>query len=99
MGVDDPAVTASAMENLWVRLKVGDRLRPRDALLLRRLGLPPFEGSAVYETDSRGYIVGVGTPGQTRRVDPDAVVTAFEKRFGTPQSCHGDFAGGKGGSH
>lgn len=90
MDTTGSAVTSRAVENLWVRLKVGDRIRPRDALLLRRLGLRPFADSAVYETDARGYVVGIGAPGLTSPVDPVAVIDAFEQRFGIPQSCHGN---------
>lgn len=75
------------LENLWVRLKVGDRLRPRDAEALRHLKLPPFDGSMVYQLDARGYVVAVGLPGETRTVDAARLLAAFETRYGIPAGC------------
>ena len=83
-GVADEPVSARCLENLWVRLKVGDRLRPRDAETLRRIALPPFDGSMVYQVDARGYVVAVGLPGETRPVDPRRLLAAFEARYGVP---------------
>ena len=79
-------VSPRCLENLWVRLKVGDRLRPRDAETLRRLALAPFDGSVVYELDSRGYVIAVGLPGATQAVDAGALLAAFEARFGIPDA-------------
>lgn len=80
----ETAASPHCLENLWVRLKVGDRLRPRDAELLRRLDLPPFDGSLVYELDARGYVIAVGLPGETRAVDAARLLAAFEARYGIP---------------
>jgi hypothetical protein len=77
-------VSARCLENLWVRLKVGDRLRPRDAETLRRLALAPFDRSTVYEVDSRGYVIAVGLPESRRVLDAAALLDAFEARFGVP---------------
>src|SRR5690606_32199234 len=74
------------LESLWLRLKVGGRVRPRDALLLRRLALAPFDASAVYEVDGRGYVVAVGLPGERQRIDAATLLRAFESRFGIPES-------------
>ncbi|MPZ10731.1 MAG: hypothetical protein GEU89_11050 [Kiloniellaceae bacterium] len=76
------------LESLWIRLKVGDRLRPRDAVALRRLGLPPFDRSSVYvyEVDFRGYVIAVGLPGERQRLDAAVLLAAFEARFGVPAS-------------
>lgn len=81
---DGDTVSARCLESLWIRLKVGDRLRPRDAETLRRLALPPFERGAVYELDSRGYVIAVGLPGETEAVDAHRLLVAFESRFGVP---------------
>jgi hypothetical protein len=78
------AVSPRCLENLWVRLKVGDRLRPRDAESLRRLALPPFDASLVYEVDARGYVIAVGLPGETRAVDAARLLDVFEARYGIP---------------
>lgn len=82
----EAAVNPRCLESLWVRLKVGDRLRPRDAEVLRRLALPPFDRSTVYEVDSRGYVIAVGLPGETEPVDADSLLATFEARFGVPVS-------------
>lgn len=79
-------VGARCLESLWIRLKVGDRLRPRDAETLRRLALPPFDRSMVYEVDCRGYVIAVGLPGETEAVDARRLLAAFEERFGVPVS-------------
>ncbi|MGF1631056.1 MAG: hypothetical protein ACFCUT_16405 [Kiloniellaceae bacterium] len=79
-------VSLRCLENLWVRLKVGDRLRPRDAETLRRLALSPFDRSTVYELDSRGYVIAVGLPGETHLLDAGALLAVFEARFGVPAS-------------
>jgi len=78
-------VSARCLETLWVRLKVGDRLRPRDAEALRRLALPPFDRSAVYEVDCRGYVIAVGLPGEREPLDAARLLTTFEARFGVPE--------------
>lgn len=78
------AVSPRCLESLWVRLKVGDRLRPRDAEVLRRLALPPFDRSTVYEVDCRGYVIAVGLPDETEAVDAGRLLAAFEARFGIP---------------
>lgn len=83
-GATGEPVSPRSLENLWVRLKVGDRLRPRDAETLRRLAVPPFDGSVVYQVDARGYVVAVGLPGETRVVDPRRLLAAFEARYGVP---------------
>lgn len=74
------------LESLWLRLKVSGRIRPRDALLLRQLTLPPFDASAIYQVDGRGYVVAVGLPGERQRIDAAALLHAFESRFGIPES-------------
>jgi hypothetical protein len=79
-------VSPRCLENLWVRLKVGGRLRPRDAETLRRLALAPFHCSTVYEVDSRGYVIAVGLPGETQALDAGDLLAAFEARFGVPAS-------------
>jgi len=77
------------LESLWVRLKVGDRLRPRDAETLRRLALPPFDGSAVYQIDARGYVIAVGLPGEAQAVEAGRLLAVFEARYGIPAGCAG----------
>ena len=59
--------------------------------MLRRLGVPPFAGSAVYETDAHGHIVGIGVPGHSKSIDSGAIVSAFETRFGVLHANQGDF--------
>ena len=81
------AVGPRCLESLWVRLKVGDRLRPRDAETLRRLALPPFDRSAVYQVDARGYVIAVGLPGETQAVEACRLLAAFEARYGVPAGC------------
>ena len=81
------AISPRCLESLWVRLKVGDRLRPRDAETLRRLKLPPFDRSAVYQIDARGYVIAVGLPGETQAVEAGRLLTAFEARYGVPAGC------------
>lgn len=85
-GASACGVSLRCLENLWVRLKVGDRLRPRDAETLRRLALSPFDRSTVYEVDSRGYVIAVGLPGETQFLDAGVLLAAFEARFGVPPS-------------
>lgn len=75
-----------SMESLWVRLKVGGRIRPRDAQLLRRLALAPFDQGVVYEMNAQGYVVAVGLPGDLQQVDHLRLIAAFERRFGVPES-------------
>ena len=83
----EAAVSLRCLENLWVRLKVGDRLRPRDAEMLRRLKLPPFDRSMVYQVNARGYVIAVGLPGETQGVDSHRLLAAFEARYGIPAGC------------
>lgn len=73
------------LESLWVRLKLGARIRPRDAEQLRRLSVPPFDQGCVYELDALGYVVAVGLPGKTRQVNPAALLAEFQARFGAPE--------------
>lgn len=78
--------TPASLEKLWVRLRAGDRIRPRDAFQLRRLSIPPFDYCFVYELDANGYVVRVGMPGNMRLVDADKVLSSFEDRFGVPET-------------
>lgn len=75
-----------SLECLWVRLKVGGRIRPRDAQLLRRLALTPFDRGVVYEMDAQGYVIAVGLPGELQKIDHAALLDEFERRFGVPES-------------
>lgn len=75
-----------SMESLWIRLKVGGRIRPRDAQLLRRLAVAPFDRGVVYEMNAQGYIVAVGVPGDLQPVDHASLLAAFERGFGVPES-------------
>jgi len=81
-------ISPRCLENLWVRLKVGGRLRPRDAETLRRLALAPFDRGTVYEVDCNGYVIAVGLPGDTEAVDAAGLLAAFEARFGVPEGYH-----------
>jgi hypothetical protein len=81
-----PPVARHSLESLWVRLKVGGRVRPRDAQLLRRLSVPPFDESTVYELDSHGYVIALGLPGHTQTINAIKLLADFEARFGTPES-------------
>ncbi len=78
------SVDASALENLWLRLSVGNRIRPRDAFLLRRLAVPPFDLGVVFEQDVNGYITGVGTPEALCKIDAGRLLSEFENRVGIP---------------
>ncbi|MEX0693253.1 MAG: hypothetical protein WD075_02295 [Rhodospirillales bacterium] len=83
------AISDNAMENLWVRLKTGNRIRPRDAQMLRHLDVPPFRDSGIYELSANGYVIAVGMPGAAERVDDAALLRTFEGRFGIPVSFSG----------
>lgn len=85
-------INARVMESLWVRLKAGGRVRPRDAQLLKRLGVSPFDGYGVYELDACGYVVAVGLPGSSERLDAGALLRDFEARFGIPATFSGPFS-------
>lgn len=74
------------MESLWVRLKAGERVRPKDAQLLRRLGVPPFDRHGIYELSASGYVVAVGMPERSQRIDANALLRQFEHRYGIPKS-------------
>lgn len=74
------------IENLWARISGLGRIRPRDALLLRRLGVEPFDGVVVYELDAEGYVVGIGWPEELTPVDIDALRARLEERYGTPSA-------------
>lgn len=91
--VDDPGVSPRAMESLWVRLKAGDRIRPRDAQLLRRLSVPPFVACGVYELDACGYVVAVGLPDASERLDAARLLSDFESVYGIPTTFSGPLAG------
>lgn len=75
-------VSQVVLESLWVRLKAGHRVRLRDGLLLRRLGVPPFDKCLVFETDAQGYVMNVGMPESMCPVRAKDLLTAFEARFG-----------------
>lgn len=77
------------MESLWVRLKAGDRIRPRDAQLLKRLAVPPFDGFGIYELNACGYVVAVGLPDSGQPLDAEALLRSFEDRYGIPASFSG----------
>ena len=83
------SISSNAMENLWVRLKAGNRIRPRDAQMLRQLDVPPFRDNGIYELSANGYVVAVGMPGDAEQVDDDALLQAFEIRYGVPTSFSG----------
>jgi len=74
------------LESLWIRLMVGGRIRPRDAEMLRRLMLPPFERGVVYELNAQGYVIAVGMPGNVQPIDHAKLLAAFESSFGEPES-------------
>lgn len=78
-----------SMESLWVRLKAGDRIRPRDALLLKRLSVPPFDQCGVYELNACGYVVAVGLPNSSEQLDAEALLRSFEAYYGIPVSFSG----------
>jgi hypothetical protein len=79
-----PDISLRSMESLWVRLKAGDRIRPRDAQLLKRLAIPPFDGCGIYELNANGYVVAVGLPDSNQRLDAGALLFIFESRYGIP---------------
>lgn len=81
-----PGVGLRSMECLWVRLKAGDRIRPRDAQLLKRLAVAPFDQCGIYELNSCGYVVAVGLPDSSERLDAEALLSCFEARYGIPVS-------------
>lgn len=83
------SISSNAMENLWVRLKAGNRIRPRDAQMLRQLDVPPFKDNGIYELSANGYVVAVGMPGDAEQVDDDALLQAFEIKYGVPASFSG----------
>lgn len=83
------SLSANAMENLWVRLKAGSRLRPRDAQMLRQLDVPPLKDTGIYELSASGYVVAVGMPGEAEQIDDGALLQAFETRYGVPVSFSG----------
>lgn len=87
-------ISPRAMESLWVRLKAGDRLRPRDAQLLKRLNVRPFDGCGVYELDACGYVVAVGLPGASQRLDARCLLAEFEAVYGIPRTFSGPLGGG-----
>ncbi len=79
-------VNLRSMESLWVRLKTGDRIRPRDALLLKRLSVSPFDQCGIYELNAYGYVVAVGLPCNSERIDAEALLRNFETHYGIPVS-------------
>lgn len=85
-GLSDLPPSQRSMESLWVRLKVGGRIRPRDAQLLRRLALEPFNRGVVFEMNSQGYVIAVGIPGNLEPIDHAGLLAAFERYFGVPES-------------
>jgi hypothetical protein len=79
-------VSMRNMESLWVRLKAGDRIRPKDAQLLRRLAIQPFDNCGIYELNACGYVVAVGWPDSSQQLDAAALLRRFEIRYGIPVS-------------
>ena len=86
-----PDVSMRNMESLWVRLKTGDRIRLKDAQLLRRLAIQPFENCGIYELNACGYVVAVGFPDSSKRIDAATLLLGFESRYGIPLSYSGAF--------
>lgn len=82
-------ISPRTMESLWVRLKAGDRIRPRDAQLLRRLSVQPFDTCGVYELDACGYVVAVGLPGDSQQLDARRLLSEFESIYGVPATFSG----------
>jgi len=70
------------IENLWLRLNVEGRIRPRDALKLRALELTPFACASVFETNAQGYVTRVGRPGKLQPLDPKQTLTEFCAKLG-----------------
>ncbi len=85
-------ISPRTMESLWVRLKAGDRIRPRDAQLLRRLSVRPFDACGVYELDACGYVVAVGLPGDSQQLDAGHLLSEFEAAYGIPTTFSGPLA-------
>lgn len=85
-GCPGTGVSLRTIESLWVRLKAGDRVRPKDAQLLRRLGVPPFDRFGIYELNASGYVIGVGMPDRNESVDAMSLLRQFENRFGVPET-------------
>lgn len=67
---------------LRTRLAAAAGIRIKDAMLLRRLGVPPFNGSSVLKLDAAGHVVSVGMTGREHAVCPIAVLEALEQRLG-----------------
>ena len=82
-------ISPRTMESLWVRLKAGDRIRPRDAQLLKRLSVQPFVDCGVYELDACGYVIAVGLPGDNKQLDGGLLLSEFESAYGVPATFSG----------
>ena len=85
---DLAGITPASIENLWLRLRAGDRVRPRDALLLRKLAIPPFENGLLFELDINGYVIGIGFPDDVKEIEAHELLAAFEARVGVPRTFY-----------